>query len=54
MNKAVAEFLGTLTLVLLGCGAAVIAGKEVGVLGISFAFGLALIAMALARYRAAT
>ncbi|MFY0614723.1 MAG: aquaporin [Hyphomicrobiaceae bacterium] len=46
MNKAVAEFLGTLTLVLLGCGAAVIAGKEVGVLGISFAFGLALIAMA--------
>ena len=34
MNKALAEFLGTLTLVLLGCGAAVIAGKEVGVLGI--------------------
>ena len=46
MNKALAEFLGTMTLVLLGCGAAVIAGKEVGVLGISFAFGLALIAMA--------
>ena len=46
MNKALAEFLGTMTLVLLGCGAAVIAGKEVGVLGISFAFGFALIAMA--------
>jgi aquaporin Z len=46
MNKAVAEFIGTFTLVLLGCGAAVIAGKEVGVLGISFAFGFALIAMA--------
>lgn len=46
MNKALAEFLGTMTLVLLGCGAAVIAGNEVGVLGISFAFGLALIAMA--------
>jgi len=46
MNKALAEFLGTMTLVLIGCGAAVIAGKEVGVLGIAFAFGLALIAMA--------
>lgn len=46
MQKALAEFIGTFTLVLLGCGAAVIAGKEVGVLGISFAFGLALIAMA--------
>jgi aquaporin Z len=46
MNKALAEFLGTMTLVLLGCGAAVIAGKEVGMLGISFAFGFALIAMA--------
>lgn len=46
MKKPIAEFIGTFTLVLFGCGAAVIAGKEVGVLGISFAFGLALIAMA--------
>ncbi|MEZ5774257.1 MAG: aquaporin [Hyphomicrobiaceae bacterium] len=46
MNKALAEFIGTFTLVLLGCGAAVIAGSQVGVLGIAFAFGLALIAMA--------
>lgn len=46
MKKAIAEFIGTFTLVLLGCGAAVIAGKEVGVLGIAIAFGLALIAMA--------
>ncbi|HRD78617.1 MAG TPA: aquaporin, partial [Hyphomicrobiaceae bacterium] len=46
MNKATAEFIGTFTLVLLGCGSAVIAGKAVGVLGISIAFGLALIAMA--------
>ena len=46
MNKPLAEFLGTFTLVLFGCGAAVIAGKEVGVLGIAIAFGLALIAMA--------
>jgi aquaporin Z len=46
MNKAVAEFIGTFTLVFLGCGAAVIAGSVVGVLGIAFAFGLALIGMA--------
>ena len=48
MNKAVAEFIGTFTLVLLGCGSAVIAGSVVGVLGIAFAFGLALIGMAYA------
>ena len=47
MNKAIAEFIGTFTLVFLGCGAAVIAGAGVvGVLGIAFAFGLALIGMA--------
>jgi aquaporin Z len=46
MKKSLAEFIGTFTLVLLGCGAAVIAGKVVGVLGIAFAFGFALIAMA--------
>ena len=46
MNKLVAEFIGTFTLVLFGCGAAVIAGGDIGLMGISFAFGLALIAMA--------
>lgn len=46
MQRALAEFIGTFILVLLGCGAAVIAGKEIGVLGISFAFGLALIGAA--------
>ena len=46
MKKEFAEFIGTFTLVLFGCGAATIAGEQVGVLGISFAFGLALIAMA--------
>ncbi|WP_421749238.1 aquaporin [Cognatishimia sp.] len=46
MSKQVAEFIGTFTLVLLGCGAAVIAGAEIGFTGISFAFGLALIGMA--------
>jgi aquaporin Z len=46
MKKAVAEFIGTATLVLIGCGAAVLAGEEVGQLGIAFAFGLAIVAMA--------
>ncbi|MFD3189578.1 aquaporin [Sedimentitalea sp. HM32M-2] len=40
------KFIGTFTLVLLGCGSAVIAGAEIGLTGISFAFGLALIGMA--------
>lgn len=46
MKKFIAEFIGTFTLVFFGCGSAVIAGGDVGFLGISFAFGLALIAMA--------
>ena len=46
MNKQIAEFIGTFTLVLLGCGSAVLAGADIGLSGISFAFGLALIAMA--------
>ena len=46
MKKMIAEFIGTFTLVLLGCGAAVIAGADIGLVGISFAFGLALIGMA--------
>ncbi|MCF8878402.1 aquaporin [Hyphobacterium sp. SN044] len=46
MKKALAEFIGTLTLVLFGCGAAVLAGEQVGQLGIAFAFGLAIVAMA--------
>lgn len=46
MKKYLAEFIGTFTLVLLGCGTAVVAGGSVGVLGIAFAFGFALIAMA--------
>jgi aquaporin Z len=52
MNKYVAEFLGTLVLVLLGCGSAVLAGGNgttgIGLLGISFAFGLSVVAMAYA------
>ncbi|MEP2029338.1 MAG: aquaporin Z [Paracoccaceae bacterium] len=46
MKKPLAEFIGTFTLVLLGCGSAVIAGDLIGFAGISFAFGLALIGMA--------
>ena len=46
MNKQIAEFIGTFTLFLFGCGAAVIAGADIGLTGISFAFGLALIGMA--------
>ncbi|WP_422040589.1 MIP family channel protein [Roseibium sp.] len=51
MKKAIAEFVGTFTLVLFGCGAAVIAGMGTGptaidVLGIAFAFGLSIVAMA--------
>ena len=46
MKIFAAELVGTLTLVLFGCGAAVLAGEQVGQLGIAFAFGLAIVAMA--------
>ena len=46
MQKFVAEFVGTFTLVLFGCGAVVLGGDHVGQLGIAFAFGLAIVAMA--------
>lgn len=51
-SKFVAEIFGTMVLVLMGCGSAVIAGADgttgVGLLGISFAFGLSVVAMAYA------
>ncbi len=44
--------IGTMVLVLMGCGSAVIAGADgttgVGLLGIAFAFGLSVVAMAYA------
>lgn len=46
MDKAVAEFIGTFTLVFIGCGTVIFAGSDVGHLGIGLAFGLALIGMA--------
>lgn len=45
-KKYVAEMIGTAVLVLFGCGSAVLAGSEVGFLGISFAFGLSVVIMA--------
>jgi len=45
MKKYLAELVGTFTLVLFGCGAAVVAGKDIGHAGIAFAFGLALLGM---------
>ncbi|MFN7264651.1 MAG: aquaporin [Phenylobacterium sp.] len=48
MSRFIAEFIGTLTLVLFGCGAAVLGADNVGQLGIAIAFGGAIIAMAYA------
>lgn len=50
MKKYLAEMIGTMVLVLMGCGAAVFAGAgqpfaSVGTLGVAFAFGLAVLAM---------
>lgn len=45
MKKEIAEFIGTFTIVLFGCGAAVLGGASVGALGVALAFGLALMAM---------
>jgi aquaporin Z len=45
MKKYIAELIGTMVLVLMGCGSAVIAGSYIGYLGIAFAFGLAVVAM---------
>jgi aquaporin Z len=45
-KKYAAELIGTFVLVLMGCGSAVLAGSYIGFAGISFAFGLAVLAMA--------
>src|SRR5215213_2954343 len=51
-RKLAAEFLGTLWLVLGGCGAAVLAARfpevGIGLLGVSLAFGLTVLSMAYA------
>src|SRR4030095_3917920 len=52
LQRASAEFLGTLWLVLGGCGSAVIAAAfpdvGIGLMGVAFAFGLTLLTMAYA------
>ena len=49
MKKFLSEFIGTATLVLMGCGSAVFFGCAAGtaqVLAVAFAFGLSVVAMA--------
>jgi aquaporin Z len=46
MKKYIAELIGTMVLVLFGCGSAAIAGSMLGNLGIAMAFGLSIVAMA--------
>ena len=48
MKKYIAELFGTFVLVFVGCGTVVFSGPTIGNLGIAFAFGLALMAMAYA------
>jgi len=45
VRKYLAELIGTFALVFVGCGSAVIAGRQIGYFGISFAFGLTVLAM---------
>lgn len=53
MKKYLAEMIGTMVLVIMGCGSAIFTGNPagpvsegVGTLGVAFAFGLAVVAMA--------
>ena len=46
MKRYISELIGTMVLVLFGCGSAAIAGGELGTLGIALAFGLSIVAMA--------
>src|SRR6187397_2815133 len=52
VNRTLAEFLGTFLLVFGGCGSAVLAAAfpavGIGLLGVSFAFGLTVLTMAYA------
>jgi aquaporin Z len=45
LQKYFAELIGTMVLVLAGCGSAVIAGYDIHFLGIAFAFGLSVLVM---------
>lgn len=46
MKRYISELIGTMVLVLFGCGSAAIAGSVLGNLGIALAFGLSIVAMA--------
>lgn len=46
MKRYISELIGTMVLVLFGCGSAAIAGSMLGTLGIALAFGLSIVAMA--------
>ena len=46
MKRYISELIGTMVLVLFGCGSAAIAGSVLGTLGIAMAFGLSIVAMA--------
>jgi len=46
MKRYISELIGTMVLVLFGCGSAAIAGSILGTLGIALAFGLSIVAMA--------
>ena len=46
VKKYLAEAIGTMVLVLFGCGSAAIAGSALGTFGIAMAFGLSIVAMA--------
>ena len=46
MKRYISELIGTMVLVLFGCGSAAIAGSVLGTFGIAMAFGLSIVAMA--------
>lgn len=46
MKNYIAELIGTFALVFFGCGTILFMVNDVGLLGVSFAFGLAVVAMA--------
>lgn len=45
MKRYISELIGTMVLVLFGCGSAAIAGSVLGTVGIALAFGLSIVAM---------
>ncbi len=46
MQKNIAEVIGTFALVFFGCGTILFMVEDVGLMGVGFAFGLAVVAMA--------